>query len=142
MGCPLTCVLPPLPCCVLTSALPAPLTVCPAGPRICLTLFTRHPHPLPPAPAAASPAPAALPQADPQPCLAFCTLTLPSAPLHCSLPAHRMTQIARERFPDLFPGEESLAAMASRVLVFTPRTSQQLLQTLQARAACSHCLPA
>ena len=46
-----------------------------------------------------------------------------------------MTQIARERFPDLFPGEESLAAMASRVLVFTPRTSQQLLQTLQASAA-------
>ena len=45
-----------------------------------------------------------------------------------------MTQIARERFPDLFPGEESLAAMASRVLVFTPRTSQQLLQTLQASA--------
>ncbi|KAI7845396.1 hypothetical protein COHA_001101 [Chlorella ohadii] len=42
----------------------------------------------------------------------------------------RMTQIARERFPDAFPGEEALAALAARVLVYNPRSSQDLLSVL------------
>lgn len=41
-----------------------------------------------------------------------------------------MTQIARERFPDVFPGEEALAALAARVLVYNPRSSQDLLNVL------------
>ena len=45
----------------------------------------------------------------------------------------RLTQIARERFPEAFPGAESLAALASRVLVFQPRTSQELMRTLEVR---------
>lgn len=41
-----------------------------------------------------------------------------------------MTQIARERFPEAFPGEEALAALASRVLVYNPPNSQALLSVL------------
>ncbi|KAI3430763.1 hypothetical protein D9Q98_009175 [Chlorella vulgaris] len=45
--------------------------------------------------------------------------------------ARRLAQIARERLPQQYPSEEALAGMASRVLVFCPRTSQELLHTLQ-----------
>ena len=47
-------------------------------------------------------------------------------------PRRRLAQIARERFPEQYPSEEALAGMASRVLVFNPHTSQDLLHTLQA----------
>ncbi len=53
-------------------------------------------------------------------------------PLPARVPApHRLAQIARERLPQQYPSEEALAGMASRVLVFCPRTSQELLHTLQ-----------
>jgi hypothetical protein len=60
---------------------------------------------------------------------------LPSLSLAILLPAAirlRLQQIARERFPEQYPSDEALAGMAARVLVFSPRTSQELLATLQA----------
>ena len=44
-----------------------------------------------------------------------------------------MRQIAGERFPDAFPSKEALTALTARVLVFNPRSSSDLLATLQVR---------
>lgn len=70
----------------------------------------------------------ASPAARPALAAAPCTLPVPP-PAVCS-----MCQIGRERFPEQLAAAEALAALTARVLVFNPRDSAGLMQTLQVRA--------